>query len=354
MYLILAINPGSTSTKIGLFENDNPIFKKTIRHTFEELLNFKDIPSQKDFRLNLVINSIEEHGFKIEDLNGVVGIGGLLPTIDTGGYIVNDDLKNWLENEKGGSHASNLGALIADLIAKKANCNSYIYDAVSAGDIPKIAKITGFKEIERKSLSHVLNSRAMCIEYAKKTGKKFEDLTIIVAHMGGGISLSLYEKGILKDSVGDDIGPFSPERSGGIPLMKFVNKFYDSGIPKEEIKKLIRGKGGLVSHLGTTNIIEIEENIKNDDKYSELVFSAMCYNIAKSIGALSTVTNGNIDSIILTGGIANSKFVTNFISEKVKFIANVVVMSGEHELEALARGLFRIISGKEKAKELKL
>lgn len=351
MKLILAINPGSTSTKIGLFKNTEAVFTETIRHNHEEIKKFQTIASQKEFRLKFILEALKNSGTEVKDLDGIVGIGGLLPTIDTGGYKIGENLKQWVIEEKGGAHASNLGLLLADELAREAGCEAYIYDAVSAGFLPEVASITGMKEIKRKSLSHVLNSRAQSIEYATKIGKKFSDLNIIVAHLGGGISLSIYEQGILKDSIGDDMGPFSPERSGAIPLMDFVNEFYGSEITKAELKKKIRGGGGLTSHLNTTNIGEVEEKIKNGDKEAETILNAMCYNVAKYIGSLSVVTKGKVDTIILTGGIANSAYVTERICEMIEFIANVVIMPGEYELEALAGGCYRILIGEEEAKE---
>ena len=351
-HLILAVNPGSTSTKIGLFKNETAVFMHTIEHNPAEIAAFPDIPSQREFRMSFVLTALEEHGINLKELAAVVGIGGLMPTLETGGYIVNDLLKEWVTAERGGAHASNLGALIADLIAQQAGCNAYIYDAVSAGQLPEIAAITGFPEIKRKSLSHVLNSRAQSIEFAKKSGKNFDDLNLIVAHLGGGISLSAYEKGIMADSIGDDWGPFSPERSGAAPLMEFVNIFYDSGMPKATLKKRVRGGGGLSAHLGTTNVRQVEEMIAGGDKHAEAVLHAMCYSVARSIGALAVALKGRVDNIIITGGIAKSNLVTGLIAERVGFIAPVEIMPGEYELEALAAGGLRIVRDEEQAKML--
>lgn len=350
-HLILAINPGSTSTKIGLFKDDEPIFMETISHGREELAQFSDLPGQKHFRLQLVLNALESHGYEPQLLSAVIGRGGLLPPIEAGGYKVNEKMKDWVTKGLGGVHASNLGALLADLVAEEAGCNAYIYDAVSAGFLPEVASITGFPEIERKSLSHVLNSRAQSMQYAKTVGKNFEDLNLIIAHLGGGVSLSAYEKGKFVDSIGDDIGPFSPERAGGAPLIDFVDFCIDSNLSKSELKKRIRGNGGMVAHLGTADVRTAEELMSVGDKRAADVLGAMCYNIAKAIGSLSTVLCGNIDAIIITGGIAKSEFVTNSISERVKFIAPVAIMPGEYELEALAAGGLRIVTGVENANE---
>ena len=351
-HLVLAINPGSTSTKIGLFRGDEAVFIQNIEHDREEIMKFPDMPSQREFRLKYVLDALAEHNVRPADLSGVVGRGGLMPTIETGGYIINDLMKEWITAEKGGSHASNLGSLLADLVAKEAGCDAYIYDSVASGRLPEIAAITGFPEIKRKSLSHVLNSRAQSIEYGKKVGRNFEDMNIIIAHLGGGISLSIYEKGVLVDSVGDDWGPFSPERAGGAPLMDFVNIFYESGMDKRSLKKKLRGMGGVVAHLGTTDIREVEQRINSGDEKAKNVLGAMCYNVAKAIGSLAAAVCGRVDTIIITGGIAKSKMVTGNIMERVSFIAPVEIMPGEYELEALAAGCLRIITGQEAAKVL--
>lgn len=351
-HLILAINPGSTSTKIGLFKDDEPIFTESIEHNRDELQGFPDLPSQKHFRLEFVLKALKDHGYKPEDLSAVVGRGGLLPPIEAGGYKVNEKMKDWVTKGLGGVHASNLGSLLADLVAREAGCDAYIYDAVSAGILPEIASITGFPEIKRKSLSHVLNSRAQSIQYAKKMGKNFEDLNLIIAHLGGGVSLSAYEKGVMIDSVGDDIGPFSPERAGGAPLLDFVDFCFDNNWGKKELQKRIRGNGGIAAHLGTTDIRKVEERISAGDKKAEVLLLAMCYNISKAVGSLGAALKGRVDAVIITGGIAKSEFVTRSISEQVEFLAPVVIMPGEYELEALSAGCLRIITGQEAAREL--
>ena len=352
-HLILAVNPGSTSTKIGLFKDDKPVFTKTIEHDHAEIQAFPTIPSQKDFRMKFVLESLEEEGVKVEELTGVVGIGGLLPPIEAGGYRVNQKMVDMIINEKGVSpHASNLGAILADLLAKRAGCEAFIYDAVSAGILPPVAKVTGIPEIERRSLSHVLNSRAQSIQYANSIGKKFEELNLIICHIGGGVSLSVYEKGKLVDSVGDDLGPFSSERSGGVPLMDFVDFVFDNGLSKKEAQKRIRGGGGLKAHLGTASQKDAEEMIAQGDERARLVVDAMCYGVAKSIGSLAAVIKGKCDAIILTGGITRSTLVCRSVKERVEFIAPVIEMPGEYELEALASGCLRIINGQEKAHEM--
>jgi len=351
--LILVINPGSTSTKVGVFKGEESVFTKTIEHDHAKIQEFSTISSQKDFRLKFILESLKEHNINPQDFAGVVGIGGLLPPIEAGGYKVNQKMVDILTNEVGiAAHASNLGAILADLMAKEAGCEAFIYDAVSAGILPEIAKVTGIPQISRRSLSHVLNSRAQSIQYAKKNNKKFEDLNLVIAHLGGGVSLSVYEKGKLVDSVGDDLGPFSSERSGGAPLMDFVDYCYDNNLTKKEAQKSIRGGGGLKAHLGTASLKEAEEMIQNGDKKAELVVGAMCYGVAKSLASMAVAVNGRCDAIILTGGMMHSKYAADEIKKRISFIAPVEVMPGEYELEALSAGCLRIINGLEEAKEM--
>jgi len=351
--LILVINPGSTSTKIGVFKGEESLFTKTIEHDHAKIQEFPTIASQKDFRLEFVLEALKENNINPKDFGGVVGIGGLLPPIEAGGYRVNKEMVDLLTNEVGiVAHASNLGAILADLMAKEAGCEAFIYDAVSAGILPEIAKVTGIPQIKRRSLSHVLNSRAQSIQYAKKVNKKFEDLNLVIAHLGGGVSLSVYEKGKLVDSVGDDLGPFSSERAGVAPLLDFVDFCYDNNLSKKEAQKSIRGGGGLKAHLGTASLKDVEDMIQKGDKKAELIANAMCYGVAKSIASMAVAVNGQVDAIILTGGMMHSEFASGEIKKRVGFIAPVEVMAGEYELEALAAGCLRIINGLEKAKEM--
>ena len=352
MFLVLAINPGSTSTKVGLFGDDVTVFTKTVEHDHGELQKFPGMAAQKDFRLGFIRDCLAEHGVRPVELSAVVGIGGLLPPVESGGYLVDQKMLDFLAADSGGAHASNLGAILADLLAREAGCDAYIYDAVSAGILGGMERITGFPEIERRSLSHVLNMRAQAIRYAKKIGKNFRDLNLVLAHLGGGISVAAYEKGVLRDSLGDDLGPFSSERSGGAPLMDFVDLCYDGGLDKKEVQKRIRGAGGLKAHLGTASLKEAEQMMERGDERALLVVRAMCYGIAKGIGSLAVALKGRCDGVILTGGMTRSQLVTGLITEHVGFIAPVTVMPGEYELEALAEGCIRILKGEEKARRM--
>ncbi|MCL2557269.1 MAG: butyrate kinase [Treponema sp.] len=351
--LILAINPGSTSTKVGLFKDDEPIFTKTIEHDHEELQKFPTIAAQKDFRLQFVLESLDAEGVKVRDIAGAVGIGGLLPPIEAGGYRVNQKMLDILTNEVGiAAHASNLGAILAAQVARLADCEAFIYDAVSAGILPDIAKITGFPDIVRRSLSHTLNMRAQAIQFAKKNGKSFEEIGLVIAHLGGGVSITAYDKGKLEDSIGDDLGPFSSERAGAAPLMDFVDFCYDKGLSKKDAQRSIRGNGGIKAHLGTASLKDAEAMIATGDERAKLVVKAMCYGVSKGIASMAVALKGKLDAIILTGGIARSDLITGWIAERVEFIAPVTVMAGEYELEALAAGCLRILSGQETAREM--
>ncbi|MCL2672314.1 MAG: butyrate kinase [Clostridiales bacterium] len=350
---ILAINPGSTSTKIGLFDGEAPVFMKTIEHTHAELQGFANIVDQKGFRMALVLEILRDAGFAPGQLAGVVGRGGLFPPLEMGGYIVNERMIERIVKEEGVSpHASNLGALLAAGIAAQAGVDAYIYDAVSAGPLPEVAQITGIPELRRRSLAHVLNGHAQGLRYAATRGLRFEDLNLIVAHLGGGVSIAAYEKGRLIDSMGEGYLPFSPERAGGVPLFDFVDFLYDNNLTKQEARRRVRGGGGLVALLGTADCRKAVEMMERGDANAETVLQAMCYGMAKGIGALAAVLGGNCDAILLTGGVANSKFVTAEIAARVGFLAEVVIYPGEYELEALAAGCLRILNGAEAAREM--
>lgn len=351
MFNILVINPGSTSTKIAYYEDEKQIFKENIVHQKSDLSEFKDIPSQLGYRTKLVEDVISNNGVDIHNLSAVVGRGGLVFGLKTGAYEVNDKLIESLKN--GGAqtqHASNLGGMIAYNIAKPLGIKAYIYDAVTSGSLDRVAKITGIKCIERKSCCHVLNSRAMAMKYADSIGKSYDELKLIVAHLGGGVSLSAHANGTIIDSVGDDDGPFAPERAGSVPELSLIDLCFSGNYSKSEIRNMIRGKGGLYSHLGTSDCREIEKMIQSNDEYAYIVFKAQAYQIAKAIGLLSVTLKGDIDAIILTGGVAYSKMLTDMIKEYAGFIAPIIIMPGENEMQSLCFGTLRVLRGEEKAR----
>ncbi|MCG8482860.1 MAG: butyrate kinase [Clostridia bacterium] len=344
---ILVINPGSTSTKIALYEDKNELFNKSITHSADEVSKYDTVYSQFDMRKNLILKALEDNNYSVDDLDCVIGRGGLFPPLKTGGYIVNEKMVNMVKENKIPEHASNLGCVIADSIAKPLGIPAYIYDAVSANDFPPIAKITGMPEIERKSFCHVLNSRAMAIKYAKSIKKDYSELNILVAHLGGGITASVHKKGKLVDSLSDDNGAFSPERAGSLPILEIIDMCYSGNYTHKVMKKKMRGNGGLVAHLGTSDCREIEKMIEDGDKKAALVYEAQAYQIAKCVGLLYPVLMGDIDAIILTGGIAYSDLLIENVKKYISHMGNIIVLPGEHEMQAMAEGATRILKGEE-------
>lgn len=346
---ILAINPGSTSTKIALYEDKDLLFKESLEHSNEELAKYPSIASQYEMRKDAIISVLEKAGYSTKDLSAVVGRGGILPPVQSGAYVVNDVMADVLLNRPVLEHASNLGGLIAKDIADSVGVPAYIYDSVAVDELDDVARLTGIKEIKRKSLSHALNMRASAIKSAEKLGKPYNQTNQIVAHLGGGMSLSAHRQGRMLDIVSDDEGPFSPERSGRLPIKDFMKYALQFDLPT--LTKKMRGGAGLVSLLGTNSALDVEKMIEQGDQQAKLVYDAMAYQIAKSIGELAVVLDGEVDAVVITGGIAYSKYITDYITKKVKFIAPVHVLPGENELESLAHGAYRVLMGQEDAHE---
>jgi len=350
-YKILAINPGSTSTKIAVYEDENMLFSKSISHSASELENYKSITDQFEMRKERILNILKENDFNKSDLSAIVGRGGILPPVKSGAYLVNDAMVDRLKNKPIIEHASNLGALISYEIAKEIGVNAYIYDSVAVDELSDVARVLGFPEIERTCLSHALNSRAMAIKFSKENNRNYKDMNLIVAHLGGGITIAAHKNGQMIDVVSDDEGPFSPERSGRIPVKKVVDMCYSGKYTHKEMLKKIRGEGGIVGHLQTVDIREVEKIMENDNEKAKLVYDALIYQVAKGIGELATVLEGDVDAIILTGGIAYSENLTKKLSDRVRFIAPITVLAGENELEALSYGALRILKGEENYRE---
>ncbi|MCI9026038.1 MAG: butyrate kinase [Dorea sp.] len=351
----LIINPGSTSTKLAVYEDKNCLFQETIHHTNEDLACFESLPQQVPFRTGIVERFLSAHDLKISDFDAIMCRGGMVWDISTGGYLVNDDLVQALKDDRYSSmHASNLGGLIGKILADKAGIPVFIYDAVTAVTLPPIARINGFPEIDRHSCCHVLNMRAMAIKYAWKQGRKYEDLNLLVVHMGGGISLSVHQKGEIIDSLGDDEGPFSPERSGSIQILEVLKLCFSGKYTYEDMKKKVRGKGGISAFLGTSDMREIEKMVEDGNEKASLLFDAQAYQVAKGIGLLSIALKGTCDAIILTGGMAYSQKLVAKIKEYITFLAPVEVMPGENEMESLAFGGLRMLGGEETVKQYSL
>ncbi len=351
-YRILAINPGSTSTKIAVYDEEKEIFSRNIEHSVEELSKFSELIEQFDYRKDIIRKCLNEANIEPSTLSAVVGRGGIIRNLTSGGYIVNEKMRNELKNNPIFVHASNLGGLIADSFAKPLGIPAYIYDAVTSNELLPVAKVTGFKEVERESFCHVLNSRAISMKLAKSQGKKYEDMNYVVAHMGGGISISAHRHGRIIDSVSDDAGPFSPDRSGSLNLFYVVDMCYSGKYTKKEMLKKIRGEGGLKSLLGTTDCREIEKRISDGDEYAKLVYEAEALQVAKGIGIMLACFEEKIDAVILTGGMAYSKMLTDMIKARIDRLVPVEVVAGENEMEALSHGALRILKGEEEVKEL--
>ncbi len=352
----LIINPGSTSTKIAVFEDEKSIFETTLRHTNEELGKYSKVADQFEFRKNLILTALKENNIALDSLNAAVGRGGLLKPIEGGTYAVNDSLVADLKASTIGEHASNLGGLIARSIGDEARIPSFIVDPVVVDEITDVARISGHPNFERICIWHALNQKAVARRAAvEKFGKKYEDMNFVVAHLGGGISVGAHKKGRVID-VNNGLngeGPFSPERSGSLPAEQLARACFSRKYTEDEVIKMIVGKSGLSAYLGTNNAKEVSERAQAGDEKAKLVYSAMAYQVAKAIGEYAVVLDGEVDAILVTGGIAYDKNFVDMIEKKVKFIADVIVYPGEDELLALAQGGLRVLNGEEKAKEYK-
>jgi len=343
-YKILVINPGSTSTKIALYEDEKEVFTKTLNHSAEEVEKYNKVQEQFEMRKDIVFSFLKENGYNVNELSAVAGRGGMLPAVKSGAYKVNDKMVDRLKNNPVVEHASNLGALIAYEIANAIGVPAYIYDSVRVDELNDIARISGMPDIPRTSTSHALNSRAMAIKAAEKYGKKYSDMNFI-------ISLSIHEKGRMVDIIADDEGPFSPERAGRVPCKNLIDLCYSGKFDKKAIYKKLRGNGGLKAYINTADAREVEKMIQNGNEEARLVYEAMAYQVAKGIGEFATVVDGNVDAVIITGGIAYSNILTSWIKKRVEFIAPVEIMPGENEMESLALGILRVLKGKEAAME---
>lgn len=350
-YYILAINPGSTSTKIAVFRNKKKIVSETINHSAKDLSGYNSIMEQRDFRAGLVLRFLDKCEIPGSKLSAIVGRGGMLTPMKSGTYLVNNDMVDFLINNLL-EHASSLGAIIADLVAKKIGVEAYIVDPIVVDEMDPVAKITGLPEIKRVSIFHALNQKAAAREAAKKLKKKYRECNLIVAHLGGGITVGAHKKGMVVDvnnGLNGD-GPFSPERVGSVPTWSIIEWATTGLYSLPELKKKITGKGGMVGHLDTNDLREVKKRIRNGDRKAEKIYKAMAYNISKEIGAMAPVLNGKVDAVIITGGLAYDKEFTALIKKRVKFIAPVFILPGEDEMKALSQGGLRVLRGEERIK----
>lgn len=350
-YHILTINPGSTSTKVGVFKNEELLFEINVSHSPKQLEKYSKIWDQYNFRKLEIIEAIEKENFSLEKLDAVVGRGGLIKPIPSGTYNINQEMIEDARIGYQGQHASNLGCVIAYSIGWGYDIPSFIVDPPAVNDFEPLAKVSGNKQYERTSLLHALNIFATARNYANSINKKIKDLNVIVAHLGGGITVAALQKGkAINANHGLYEGPFSPERSGSLPLFQFMETCLSGKYTEAELKKMVVGKGGLVSYFNTNNARDIENMVKAGSEKYRLIFEAMAYQISEEIGRRATNLKGKVDAVILTGGIAHSKILTNWIAERVNFISDVKIFPGEAELEALALGGLRVLKGEERAK----
>ena len=352
-YKILIINPGSTSTKIGVYEDETQLMEETLRHSTEEIAQYATIYDQKDFRKKVILDVLKENNVDLNSIDVVVGRGGLLKPIPGGTYATSDALLEDLKIGKQGQHASNLGGILAKEIASEINVPSYIVDPVVVDELQDVARITGHPKFERISIFHALNQKAVAKRYAKEVGKNYEDLNLIVVHMGGGVSVGAHKNGRVIDVANalDGDGPFSPERSGGLPSGQLAKLCFSGEYTQAEVAKMISGNGGFNAYLGTNDMRDVIKLAKEGDKKAQLLEEAFYYQLEKEVGAMAVVLGGKVDQIILTGGIAYGQETVDHMTKACSFLAPITVYPGEDELLALAQGALRVMNGEEPAKE---
>lgn len=351
---ILAINPGSTSTKIAVYRNGEVFFLKTIRHSAEELNQFKNIADQFDYRRNIIYEELKNADLRLDMIKIVMGRGGLVKPIPAGVYRVNEAMKEELREGRYGEHASNLGALIADDIARKLpDAKAYIADPVVVDELEPIARYSGHPLFARTSIFHALNQRAIARTHAKSMNKRYEDLNLIVAHLGGGVSVGAHRKGRVVDvnQALDGEGPISPERSGTLPAGMLLKLAFSGDYTYNEMKAMVTGKGGLYAYTGVNDAYKVELAALDGDQLSLELMETMAYQTAKYIGAAATVLKGDVDAVLITGGMANSKWFANLIIERIYKIGPVYIYPGEDEMRALAENAEMVLSGEVEAKE---
>lgn len=347
----LIINPGSTSTKIGVFEDETLLFEETLRHSTEEIAQYASIVDQKDFRKDIIINLLKEKDFDMNSLNMVVGRGGMLKPIPGGTYAVSDDLLEDLKIGRQGQHASNLGGILAREIGDSIGVPSYIVDPVVVDELAPIARYSGVPELPRTSVFHALNQKAVAKRYAKEAGKAYDSLNLIVVHMGGGVSVGAHKQGKVVDVFNalDGDGAFSPERAGAVPSGALIKMCFSGQYTEKEVYKKIVGGGGFNAYCGTNDMRDVEKMVADGDAKATEVRDAFIMQVAKDIGSMACVLKGKVDQIIVTGGIAYDKAVVEGLKERTGFIAPMTVYPGEDELLALVQGGLRVLNGEEEA-----
>lgn len=350
-YTILVINPGSTTTKIGVFTDTDEVFSETLGHSVHDLRDFRTVTDQLDFRTAAIEETLTEKSISEDRLDAVVGRGGVLRPVESGTFEISGKMIDDLRTCRFGEHASNLGALIAKIIADRTGISSYIVDPVVVDELDDIARLSGHPNFERRSRFHALNQKAVAREAARMLGGKYEELNIIVAHLGGGTSIGLHRKGRVVDvnNALNGEGPFTPERSGTLPAGDLVDYCFSGGHGRDDIMKMIKGEGGLAAYLGTNSTLEVTERIASGDKRAGTVYRAMAYQVAKTIMGLFAGADGKIDGVVLTGGVVkDGTYMVPWIEKMLGGVSRLIVIPGEHEMKALASGALRVLRGEEK------
>lgn len=353
MHQILAINPGSTSTKFAVYNDTECVLSKTIRHPLEQLLRYKNIVDQFAFRKGLIIEVLVEEGIEVDAIKYIIGRGGLTYPLESGVYKVNNLMLEHLREGIMGHHASNLGGMLADYIALQIpKAKAFIADPVVTDELDEVARFAGHPRFKRQSIFHALNQKATARLHAKKVGKKYEDLRLIVAHLGGGISVGVHKNGRVVDvnNALDGEGAFSPERSGTLPIGQVVDLCFSGKFSQEQVRRMLVGEGGFVAYLGTNDALEVEKRSEKGDKEAATIQEALFYQVAKMIGEMAVVLEGKVDGILLTGGLAYNKKLEAYLRAKTEFISTLFVYPGEDELQALAENALRVANGEIEAK----
>lgn len=348
-FRILAINPGSTSTKFAVYLNESPQLVRSIQHADQEMKQFqgKAVLDQLQFRRQHIERELAGSGWEIKTLDAVAGRGGLLPPLASGTYLVDGTMISELRMARRGEHASNLGAVLALEIAKKAKVKAYIVDPVSVDEWQDCARVSGLALIERSCLAHALSTKAVAKRYAREQGKNYDQLRLIVVHMGSGVSVSAHQEGRMIDNNTGEEGPFAADRSGSVPIQQLARLCFSGRYTQQELDRLLFGEGGLYSYLGTKDLVEVEERIASGDSMAKAVFDAMAYQIAKEIGAMAAILRGRVDALLFTGGMARSQRLVSQLRGYADWIAPIEVYPGEDELQALVEGVLRVLRGQE-------
>jgi len=349
---ILAINPGSTSTKFGLFEDLDKVFATTLDHDAKLLDEYPRVMEQRPFRLEAILTELEARRIELQSIDAFVGRGGFSYPVVAGTYLVNSLLMKDLEIGVSGQHASNLGALLAQGLAEENGVEAFIVNPVVVDELQDVARLTGLKEIKRSSLLHALNQKEVALQCAKKISKPYQEANFVVAHLGGGISISAHSQGRIVDTMNglNGEGTMAPTRSGALPAVELLDLCFSGKYAHDEIYALITKNGGLVDHLGTGDLRAVKKMIEEGDEYARLVYQTLIYQIGKTIGAYAAVLSGEVDRIIITGGLANEEELVEGVANMVGFIAPIEVYPGEFELEAMVAGTLRVLNGEEEAK----